>query len=208
MWQRTAEVVLRGLNHSLSNRLTVLAGLAAEATTTAPDGKELGLHVEGLVQLLHLYRALPLTATAAPEAVRVQDVMSDAVLLFAAHLEMRDVACSVHDDAVAPPVLFDRAALIQALLLLLTTAAQQLDEGARGQGLVLRLHGEADWVHVSAETRTPVPAVCWVETDELLALRAMVRAAGGSVNVERDVTGVARAHLRLATLARLRRLGH
>ena len=53
-WQRTSDVVLRGLNHTLSNRLTVLASLVSDVATSTPEGEALGVCQELARELVPL----------------------------------------------------------------------------------------------------------------------------------------------------------
>ena len=200
VWQRTADLVLRGLNHELSNRLMVLGSLVSAAPQTA-EGEQLSKQVAGLVRLLGLYRSLPLMPGTRPEAIRVQDVVPTAVLLFGAQLATSDVPCEVLMETSAPPVIVDSTILLQALVLLLSVAAQQLDQRSRSAGLLMRVHGEPEWVHVTVGARVATGGSL-VQVDELEALQLLT---AGEVSLSHNIDGVACVHLTLPSVIRVRR---
>ena len=81
-WQDAADGLLRGLNHTLSNRVSALSSYGAFVEAGEPlDADHLGALVTEVAQLerlLRLYRLLPLSADGREEPLRVGDALPDA----------------------------------------------------------------------------------------------------------------------------------
>jgi hypothetical protein len=123
-WLRVSEQVLRGLNHALSNRI---AGVSAVASVLEPDDEplvaQLREEIGRMEQLLVLLRLLPRLASAGPEAIRLEDIVPDAVALALHHPEIRDAAIAVPPLQDVPPMRCRPTALLHALVLLLVEGA-------------------------------------------------------------------------------------
>ena len=206
-WNSLSGNVLRGLNHSFSNRLTslgaVAAGLGSEDST-----QTLGQRVEGEIdrmeELLRLYRVLPFVGSHAAEPSQLSEAVSAAVALFEHHYGLRDVPCRVEGDPATPPVLYHSTAMVQTLLLLLSAAGRHLNPEEASAGVVLRYAGDADMVNITAETAGPAAMLAeWPE--EIHGVRWLARDAASDVQVEPTPHGGVRVRLRVGSLAFLRR---
>lgn len=108
-WLPVQEMLLRGLNHSLSNRLASLSALAmlieGADRLDARMQEALSSDAERLGELLNLFRALPGSANVRREAVRFGDALARAGALIEHHPECRDIAVAPVEEAPdAPPV--------------------------------------------------------------------------------------------------------
>jgi hypothetical protein len=125
-WAAERDLLLRGLNHALSNRVGTLGAVAAMLEPGIPPRgalvDALRDEAERLERLLVLYRLLPEEGDAVPELVHVPDVLSAVLALHAEHPELRDVACEVDAAGAAVPARVAPAALSHALLLALSAA--------------------------------------------------------------------------------------
>ncbi len=205
-WLATSDAVLRGLNHEFSNRLS-LARLAPQlaAMLTAGDSDlqkiadEAG-QSEQLLPLLGLYRLMVFGSNEPAEPMIVTDAVESAVTLFAHHTTFRDLQVRVNAGDAAPPVLMQRNALSQAMLLLISAAASRVAVGEGHAGtIVLDVAGDANAVRISARVDgaggTPSPG----ELLEFPALRYLIQDAEGTA--ETTGNGVA---MSIGTLVRLR----
>jgi hypothetical protein len=175
-------------------------------STVALDGIIAGEAVE-LDRLLNLYRLLPFGAYPSPEAIRITDVVADAVAFAANLADSGQGSHVVEDDPDTPPVLMDPTALTQAVVLLLVAAARHQSVGPDARALELRVAGTPDWVTVSAEATHPITPHGVDVPAELVAAQWLIRDAEGSVSLVRGGLGGVRAEMRLATLARMRARG-
>lgn len=214
-WLRTADALLCGLNHALSNRtsgLAIVSLLRDGRPVNAAEVEELSAETAKLNDLLRVYRLLERHDAAQAEPIRVPDAISDALALFAHHPLVRDVACAVSGDADTPPVLLVPAALVHALVLLISAAAVRIDGGARAGGLHLSYAGDSEWVTIVVETQTPAWALPEDGPDgrvpELTAIGWLTRGAAVRVAESRSANGALRLEMRLWTLARARTLQH
>lgn len=206
-WNSLSGNVLRGLNHSFSNRLSSLGAVAAGLGSE--DGTQtMGQRVEGEIdrmeELLRLYRLLPFVGSPAPEPSQVAEAVAAAVSLFEHHYGLRDVPCRVEGDPATPPVLYHSTAMVQTLLLLLSAAGRHLNPDDVSAGVVLRYSGDADAVEIIAETSGPAAMQSeWPE--EIHGVRWLARDAAGEVHVEKTPRGGVCVRLRVGSLAFLRR---
>ncbi|MBI3791544.1 MAG: hypothetical protein HY275_11790 [Gemmatimonadetes bacterium] len=162
-WQPVADGLLRGLNHTLSNRVSALSSYGAFVEA----GEELDPdHLQALVgevahleRLLRLYRLLPVSADGREEPVRISDALPDAADLLGSHLDLRTVPLrfEVADDA--PPVLARLAALVQGLVLVLHEAGEAALAAGDGAAVQVRVFGAGDRVMTAvAATKAAGPA--------------------------------------------------
>ncbi|MBA4070826.1 MAG: hypothetical protein C0497_03180 [Gemmatimonas sp.] len=214
-WLRTADALLCGLNHALSNRVSGLAiiSLLREGwQMNAAEVEELTAEMAKLDDLLRLYRLLERHDAAQAEPILVPDAVSDALALFAHHPLVREVTCTVSGDADTPPVLLVPSAFVHALALLISAAAVRIDGGTRAGGLHLSYAHDAALVSIVVETRTPAWALPEDDPNggvpELAAIGWLTRGAAVSVAESRTSDGALRLEMRLRTLARARTLKH
>ncbi len=149
-WQPVADGLLRGLNHTLSNRVSALSSYGAfveAGEELDPDHlAALVTEVAQLERLLRLYRLLPLSADGREEPVRVGDALPDAADLLAAHLDLRTVPLRIEVADDAPPVLARLAALVQSLTLVLHEAGEHALAAGDGAEINVRVFGAGDRV--------------------------------------------------------------
>lgn len=160
LWQTAADGLLRGLNHTLSNRVSALSSYGAFVEAGEPLDADhlhaLVAEVAQLERLLRLYRLLPLAADGREEPLRLGDALPDACELIAAHLDLRTVPIKVEVADDAPPVLARMNALVQALTLVLGEAGERALEGGAGSGVSVRVFGAGERV-MAAVVATGVP---------------------------------------------------
>lgn len=214
-WLRTADALLCGLNHALSNRaagLAIVSLLREGRQISAVEVEELTAETAKVDKLLRLYRLLERHDAAQVEPIRVPDAVSDALALFAHHPLVREVTCTVSGEADTPPVLLVPSAFVHALVLLVNAAAIRIDGGARAGGLHLSYAHDSAWVTIAVETRTPAWALPEDGPDgsvpELAAIGWLTRGAAVSTAESRTSNGALRLEMRLRTLARARNLEH
>ena len=156
-WASTANAVLCGLNHALSNRVSALVMVFhAEqgASLAASEISRLSTETAKLEELLRLYRLLARSDLATPEPICVADAVSDALALVARHPDAGDLAWTVAGDADTPPVLLIPSALVHALVFLLCAAAVNAAAAAEPPELRLTFGGDPDWVTIAVDTRS------------------------------------------------------
>ncbi len=212
-WLRTADGVLCGLNHALSNRIAAIG-----AIDPAPDGRDgshaglsatapaIGRELERIDGLLRLYRLMEAADEAPVEPARVADVLPDAVRLYQHHLSVRDVPCSVDSAIDVSPVLAPPGALTQALLVLMCAVARRASDRTAKGGIIVRCGGDADWVVVAVETRGAAKATDdEAEPRELSAVRWLLRSSAVTAEWSATVGGGLRISMRIGALAAARR---
>lgn len=134
-WSAERDLLLRGLNHALSNRVGTLASVAAllepGVPARPPFVDALRDETERLERLLALYRLLPVEGGDGAEPVHVPDLLPGVMALHAEHPELRDVPCAVEEGDSAVPARARVSALVHALLLALSAAKRAAGEGGR-----------------------------------------------------------------------------
>jgi nitrogen-specific signal transduction histidine kinase len=205
-WLVTSDAVLRGLNHEFSSRLS-LARLAPQLSAMLAAG-EPGMQKladdagrsEDLFNLLRLYRLMVFTSNEPSEPLLVSDVVGDAVALFKHHSTFRDLDVQVNAAGTIPPVLMNPGALTQAVLLLISATARQLDVTPGDTGtIVLGFSADTDAVRISAQAADAGHYAATGELPELPALRYLIRDVEGAADVTRGG-----ATMSIGTLVRLR----
>jgi len=200
--------LVRGLNHALSNRVNTLNTLLAvlqESTEFDPEVVEaLAAEEARFEALLHLYRLMPLELGAAWEPMVLADPVTDALKLFAHHLDLRMLPCQVDGLESAPPVRGQRQLLTQALLVLLVGVGRSLAGDADGHGLTVSVTStEAEVTVRASTTRAAAPAdgPAWPALDWQASLLGATTSRGV------DDAGRPWGQLVLPTLAAERRKG-
>ncbi len=155
-WAAARDAVLRGLVHTLSNRIgtVVAAGGILAAGSAEVAGRVLEGEAERLELLLAEFRLLaadPFGDEAAPEPVVLHEVVAQAVALRAHLGGAPDAGAACEGVSEAPPVLASRAALLQALVVLLA--------GVEGDAVTLRAHVDERGVEVRADPAVAPDAV-------------------------------------------------
>lgn len=168
--------LLRGLNHALSNRINTLNTLLAVLQEHEGADREI---VDALAkeevrfeELLRLYRLMPLELGADREPMVLADPVKDALALFAHHLDVRMLRCTVDGLETAPPVRSRRQPLTTAILVLLVVVARPVAEEDEEAGIQLRLTADDDVVRLRASATSPTPIVdesAWIALDWLAA---------------------------------------
>lgn len=179
-WLPVQEALLRGLNHTLSNRVSSLHAimmLTEGAERLDPKMHEaLTSEVEQLSALLQEYRCAPSDPTPRRDPSRFRDALTRAAGLLAHHPECRDVVFLPPDEeaGVEPVALLGKDALRACVLLLLPLAR---GGGAKAR-VETKVRGEDGWVHVTALASQA--AVTAAESPEFAALGRFADAEGGN----------------------------
>jgi hypothetical protein len=177
-WLPVQESLMRGLNHTLSNRLSSL-----HAITMLTEGEEkldprmheaLAGDVGQLGELLTDYRALLSDPAPRRDPSRFGDALVRAAALLTHHPECRDVVFATVDEGPEPVELLGKDAVRASVLLLLPVARG----GGTGARVETTLRGEDGWVHVTA--RTSKVAGVPEDSAEFAALRRFAEAEGGN----------------------------
>lgn len=120
-WPALVEALLRGIGHSLSNRVAGLLALA-EIPIDEHDAESLGLlphEAERLQDLLRVVKLLPAERVANPTALVLDDVVGDGCAIMALHPAGREIAWSTANPGGTQPVRVERWVLLRALLLMM-----------------------------------------------------------------------------------------
>lgn len=119
-WLTIHDDLLRGLTHTLSNRIGTISAIAymlalkPQAAETSAD--TLRIESEQLDALLQLLRLLPRRADAVFEPVLPTDAITQALQLQAHHPEFRDLQSTVVVDGDLQPAYVDPAVLTMAVV--------------------------------------------------------------------------------------------
>lgn len=146
-WAGLSESLLRGLVHSLNNRITALSAFAELAEMGDGDFNAqvvLPGEIARLHQLNQLLRLL-VSDDPAPAAIEMAPVLADAVALHAHHARLRVVGCEVVREDLRLPVRAPRWALLRLLLVIIEEGKHSADRTNRDT-TVLRLTGDEQWV--------------------------------------------------------------
>ncbi len=212
-WLRVAEKVLKGLNHQLTNRVSSLQAamilLADEQSMDESFTSGMASEVARLHELMDLYRALTAESLAVPEAVRLQDLLPQAVRLHEHHSDLRHVACQVTGDPDTEPIVVRQSALLRCVLVLLASVAGNVRRSERAEPIVLEYQMRGDDVCLSMRGVCPKGQLLFSGEGSLLhAVRAALAHADGSAegDIRRDPSGdVVEYELRLPSLSAVRR---
>jgi hypothetical protein len=206
-WVRTADALLCGLNHALSNRISSLLVVSPERVERglgAAEAARVGAELTKLEELLRLYRLLERSDLASAEPVRVPDAVADALALFSRHPALRDIECTVAGDADLPAVLLNPSVLVHAMAFLVCAVAARLDSNESG-ALHVAYTGDLAWVTIAVETRSPIAEAETAGAPALDVVRWLLRGAPVTAAESRAPGGGLRLEFRLPTLASQRR---
>lgn len=143
--------LLRVLSHEIMNSLTPVASLAGiarrhlegETTQGAVSAREaldfLSQRAEGLARFVEAYRTLARLPDPIPRPVDARTLLHDVIRVFEQSPAARDVVIAMDVPADIPRLDLDEALLAQALINVLTNAAEASaeNEGARRIGLTI-----------------------------------------------------------------------
>lgn len=218
------QAMLRGLSHTLSNRVAALIALGEAFEPGRPADAELvaALRQESgrLEELLRLQRLLGGSAHGGAhggaEPVHLPDLLPDVVALHAQRSASRELPLDVTGDPAALPVRVRPSALVQALLALVTAGAESA-RGAPGARLTLRYGGDTVMTTVAVEARWTgeheAPDARMASATPTIPVTALARAAewllsdAGATLTEAQLVGETgvRFELALPTLLEVRR---
>ena len=145
-WTLLFEDLLRGLVHSINNRVTALS---AFAELSAMDGEALGPDVLRQ-EITRLYDASALVAILSTrsddvEALELRPVLEVVLGIHAHHPRMRDISCTIEQSGPVLPVRVPRWALLR-LFLLLVDAAKRAGDATKDAVVCMRLSGDDEVV--------------------------------------------------------------
>ena len=189
-WCELSDALLRGLVHSLNNRLTALSAfgeLASLGDAEFSVGDVMPAEIARLERVAALFRLLVHDGAPA-EALEVGPALDDAAALHMHHPMLRAIRCEVARAGAPLPVRVPRWALVRLLLTLLESA--KMVAAARGdEHLGVQLSGDAHEVAVFVHEASPT---AYAVTMATLCGATLTAEQGGAV-------------LRLPTLPELRR---
>jgi signal transduction histidine kinase len=149
-WLEVHDELLRGVTHALSNRVATMSAAAYmleyDDVTGAQAAASLRVETERMDAMLQLLRLLPSRDDREFEPVSPHDVVTQAVGLHAQHCDLRDVRVAVTVSDTVLPVWVEPHALLQALLLALTSAKRSAF--AASGDVTLHVDGDADEVRL------------------------------------------------------------
>jgi hypothetical protein len=208
-----SEKVLKGLNHQLTNRVASIESVLAVMTPgEGPDEQlaaALGHEVKRLDVLLRLYRLLPAEPTAAPEPVRMQDILPQVLELHTYHSDLRHVRCELIEDPAAEPVCVRPSALLRSLLVLLESAAGHARRSRSEMPIIVRLDAASNAVTLTIEGPSPTSDAIFAGGGSLVdAVRNALNEVYGHIDAMRGSSAdqpTLRYVLTLPTLGEFRR---
>lgn len=171
-WLTIHDDLLRGIAHTLSNRVSTIDAasymLGLEGSDTAQHAATLRDETGRLEELLRALRLLPRRVEARGEPVMADDAVSGALAVYAHHGDLHGVPCDVAIEGDVPPLFADPVALQHALLVGLTAAgrAAKAQRQVNGDGRV-RVHvtGTSEDVHFTI-TATDVVLIDCQEVED------------------------------------------
>jgi signal transduction histidine kinase len=179
-WLTIHDELLRGLAHTLSNRVATIDAatymLALDGADVLSQAATLRGEAERLEALLQALRALPRRDGAAAEPVMASDAVQGALALHAHLGELRDVPCDVSIDGDVAPAYADPVALQHALLVALTAARTSAQRA--GARVRVGVSGDADVVRFAIGPSGDVPSDDDRHSDEV-AIDWLLGAHGG-----------------------------
>lgn len=150
-WTELSGALLRGLVHTLNNRLTALsafaelAGMGDEESTAS---RVMPAELERLHRLSAMLRLLALERTP-PEALEPIPLADEALALYAHHPDARGVRHEIARVGASMPVRAPRWALVRLTLLLLDAGRRAAQSAGRDTAL-LRITSDAQAVTLDA----------------------------------------------------------
>jgi len=224
-WLGVVDGLLRGINHSLSNRVVAIGALAEVLAPDEPPGAELvdaiAAEARKLNELLHTLRRLPRGAGASPSspssphALHLPDLLQAAVSLHTHDAMLGDVSCDVQGAADVLPVVATEEGVVHATLALIAAAKQWAAGATPAEPVRLRYWGDdtlvtvvvsagggADDAGMVSPAADGAPAVPTPSAARVV--RWLLAGTGAEVTESAGETGV-RYVLRLPTLPEVRR---
>ncbi len=194
-WLTMHDELLRGLTHTLSNRVGTIAAVSSllelGGASSARALDTLRSETDRLEQLLMLIRQLPYREAHAAEPILAADVVNAAIALVAHHPAARDVRCEIVTEGDVPPAWSDPGALQLAIAVALISAHAHAS-------------GSADHVRVLLSSRDDVVriAVSSAPSADVVADRTDAAHADDVRTIERVRDASAAAWLLRATEGR------
>jgi len=152
-WLTIHDELLRGLAHTLSNRIATIDAatfmLGLDGADAQGQCATLRGETERLEALLRAMRTLPRHGNAAAEPVMPGDAVQGALAVQAHHNDLRDVRCDVMIDGDVPPAYAEPLSLQHALLVAIAAAGH----AAGPAGIVLHVSATSDVVRFSVTPR-------------------------------------------------------
>lgn len=178
-WLSVHDDLLRGLTHSLSNRLGTISALAymieLKPDSLGTSAATLRAESERLDALLQLLRVLPRRSAATAEPIVPTDTTTMAVALQLYHPDVHDVGTIVTIDGDLQPAYADPSALVMAVSLILGAAHRAIpaDRAAHVEVTISSstdtvrfsargVHADGTSGHADADTASDVRAVNWL----------------------------------------------
>ncbi len=147
-WLTMHDELLRGLTHTLSNRVGTIAAVSSLLDLGGPSSaraiETLRAETERLEHILILIRQLPYRAAHAAEPILAIDAVNAALALVAHHPDARDIDCDIVSDGDVLPAWSDPGALQLAIAVALISARTNASTGA--ERLCVRLSSHDDIV--------------------------------------------------------------
>lgn len=151
-WLSVHDDLLRGLTHTLSNRIGTIAAAAymveLQPANLANNAATLRSESERLETLLQLFRLLPRHADAIAEPIIPTDAVANAIALQEHHIELREIPINVSVDGDLQPAYAEPAALALATVVVLGAAHRAV--GGRGT-IALTVSSTPDVVRIVAQ---------------------------------------------------------
>jgi signal transduction histidine kinase len=155
-WELLLEDLLRGLVHTINNRVTAMSAFA-ELAEMGDEPSEAGLM---RLEIRRLHAASSLISALASrdeqvEALEVGTVLETALSAHEHHPRARTITCAVEKASGVLPVRVHRWALLRVLLLMIDGAKRAADAARQGS-TVVRITGDEAEVRVHAPVAGPL----------------------------------------------------
>lgn len=155
-WEILLEELLRGLVHSINNRVTALSAFA-ELAAMDDELPEPGMLRQEIRRLHAVSSMVGVLATRSDdrEALELSSVLDAALAMHEHHPRSRAVTCQVEKNGMLLPVRVPRWALLRVLLLLVDAAKRAADAAGSASAAIEVLGDEAS-VRVRAAASGPL----------------------------------------------------
>ncbi|MEO7454974.1 MAG: hypothetical protein ABIY52_01840 [Gemmatimonadaceae bacterium] len=147
-WEALLEELLRGLVHSMNNRVTALSAFAelAAMDDEVPDTQMLRQEIKRLHGVSAMVGILA-TRSEEREALELSGVLETALGIHEHHTRSRTITCRVEKSGMLLPVRVPRWALLRVLLLMVD-AAKGAADAARTASTIMEVAGDEAFVRV------------------------------------------------------------